>query len=463
MLSTNYDSRLFITEEENVYSFGHNEDITQHVLGYIKDPKILFNLSQVNKLIRNTISIEMVITACMMSGGRTLQSMINLQPSIRRKIIRVPSALRLLYVCNLNRCEFCGNKQIKTGHVKRNAKPRYIREAWGCVFPCWTCLTKIRDSSISQNWRYPCLTRAWHRQPLPNGKKLYDREPEMNYENNQQIYNHIFSHPQVASYVYGDQINDGANGWEILWSFPMKDKFGEYISPLITYEDIDPLVRYLKTPHNLGVSHYLKHNIPVTSSTTEYETFINTFNVMVAKGCITQQRQKNERLQQINFHRRVNKIERAVQSIALIIRYVNRQYLEPLRRNFISRTSYEDVVLLVQRLLLCYSEVHQVHRKHCIEYNTGNYDVDRQLMDLLEPVILKPNITKSEAQKYAIKVFKSWIETMWAQGFVCALYEENTVNLRNDFQLNRWPTIRRQASSRHHLGRRWRDTHERRT
>ncbi len=346
----------------------------------------------------------------------------------------------------------------KTGKEKRNQKPRYIRESWGCVFACWTCLTKNRDTSISRSWQYPCLTRAWHRIPLPNGKKPYDDEPEMDYENNQEIYNRIFSHPQVASYVYGDLVNDGENGWEILWSFPMKDKFGEYVTPLITFEDIDRLVRYLKTPDNLGISHYLKHNIPNPSSVEEYQKFITTFDKMILRGSVTQQKKRNKQLQEINYHRRVNKIEKTVRAIGLIIRNVNKQHLEPLRQHFISRTSYEDVVLLVQRLLLCYSEVHQVHRKHCIEYHIGNLDVDRSLMDLLEPVILKPKISTSEARKYAVRVFELWIQTLWAQGFVYALYEENTINLRNDFRLNRPPMIRRQTSSGHHLRRRWRDT-----
>ena len=125
-------------EGDNRKGFGYDADMTAYVLQFVRDPKELQSLSQVNKLIRSTISLEMVVTACMVSGGRTLQSIVNLEPRIRCQSVRVPSALRLLRVCNMKRCEFCGNVDTpdvmsqssdRTGKEKRNAKPRYIRPA----------------------------------------------------------------------------------------------------------------------------------------------------------------------------------------------------------------------------------------------------------------------------------------------------------------------------------------------
>lgn len=233
----------------------------------------------------------------------------------------------------------------------------------------------------------------------------------MEYESNQEIYNSVFSHSQAASYNYGDQSNGGRDGWEILWSFPMQDASGEYITPLITFQDIDPLVRYLKTPGNLGIGHYLEHNIPDPSPEEDYKRFTATFNEMIARGSKKQQRKKIKREARKNWERRLDKIEKAVRAIGLIIRFVNVSHLAPLRHtDFVHQSTFERVVGDVQRLLLCYMEVHQTYRKYCLEYHTRNHDVDKNLMDLLGPVILKPEyFTRSEARTYATRVFKLWI------------------------------------------------------
>lgn len=459
--------------QENVYvanekGFGYSADVTRHILEYVSDPKTLLNVSQVNKLIRKTISLEMVITVCMRSGGRSLQSINNLQSKISCRAFRVPSALRLLRVCNMKRCEFCGNAEtpdikrhnretLTTRKHNKNPRPRVIREAWGCTFPCYTCLTKNRDTSISKNWSHPCLNRYWHR-VLPPHEKTSNRSPDMEYEPNREIYDRVFSHSQAASYRYGDQANNGRNGWEILWSFPMQDASGEYISPLITFEDIDPLVRYLKTPGNLGISHYLKHNIPDPSSEEDYQRFENAvgYNMIHGlRGFMTQQKKKRK-LAQERSDRRLEKIGKAVKAIGLIVRFVNVSHLAPLRQSdFIYQSTFERVVGDVQRLLLCYMEVHQTYRKHCLEYNTGNGRVNKDLMDLLGPVILKPeHLTRSEARTYATRVFKLWVRDTTAI-FVDNVFRRDSDGRRTRFSAE---SIRRRTGQGPPQARRWRDT-----
>ncbi len=459
-------------EGDNRKGFGYDADMTAYILQFVRGPKELQSLSQVNKLIRSTISLEMVVTACMVSGGRTLQSIVNLEPRIRCRSVRVPSALRLLRVCNMKRCEFCGNVDTpdvmsqssdRTGKEKRNAKPRYIRPAWGCMFPCWTCLTKNRDSSISRTWPYPCLNRAWHRVPFPNGKRPFNRSPDMEYESNRELYDSVFSHPQAASYVYGDQGNDGRNGWEILWSFPMQDASGEYISPLLTFQDIDPLIRYLKTPGNLGISHYLEHSIPDPSPVEDYQRFATVFDSLIS--CKGKQRKKNKKIVEDNRERRLNKIEKAVKAIGLVIRFVNESHLAPLQQPFFNyRSSFEQVVGDVQRLLLCYMEVHQTFRKYCLEYDTGHGLLDKALMDLLDPVIRKPeHLTRSEAKTYATRTFKLWLEREFYLENVSAMFHAPWhTRRRTDFNRDSNPRIRRPTGFRHTRAVRWRDTRRQR-
>ena len=104
------------------------------------------------------MNTKMVIQSALIHGGHAKKSMEELFALMKNHSIHIPSALRLLRICNGKYCEFC--LQDKVNHV---------RPGFG-VFACWDCVTNKQSSyqyaahwNIGVDSRQFSLTRAWKR------------------------------------------------------------------------------------------------------------------------------------------------------------------------------------------------------------------------------------------------------------------------------------------------------------
>ena len=188
---------------------GSNFELSQHILGYIQEPRQLYRLSMVNKLLRSCISVEMVVKSSLYHGGYAMKSVQNLAVLMLKKAIYPPSAMRLLRLANGKRCEFCLNAPISPSRnrgllfqFKQNVNPlpRFVRPTCG-FFACWNCMEQWRHPDISGSWKYPCITRKWY--------KLFFNPSTGQYHHKQfylchrELFRSIQSHERVVSYPYG--------------------------------------------------------------------------------------------------------------------------------------------------------------------------------------------------------------------------------------------------------------------
>lgn len=83
--------------------FGASTDITTYILEYIGDRKTLQRVSQVNKLIRRTISLKMVMSTTTILGPRHLQNLLNIERMlpIQNEVMFRLLPLRVLRVAEL--------------------------------------------------------------------------------------------------------------------------------------------------------------------------------------------------------------------------------------------------------------------------------------------------------------------------------------------------------------------------
>lgn len=212
----------------NVMSFLHVRD--------------LFNFAFLCKTNSNAVSVPMVVHAALFAGGNTKRSFNELYKLILSRSIFPPSPLRLLRLACGKRCEICLNQ------VRRpcNNSVSYVRKGFG-VFTCWRC--------------------TCHRQFSKGFRKVGEH-----FTQNRKLYNVILDYPQSNPKLYAwrtipsvnmeeeqkrarinliqtrtilfegrilYQVRDHIN---YLWKRRMKDRLGESIGPIVTFEILPEMV-----------------------------------------------------------------------------------------------------------------------------------------------------------------------------------------------------------------------------
>jgi len=463
--------------------FGHQRDLTRHILEYVATPRQLYNLSMVNKLLRSCINSDMVVAASLYSGGYAMTSVINLSELMKRKAIYVPSTMRLLRLVNGKRCEFCMNSPIapteNRGHLFdydqcHNAKPRYVRASCG-YFSCWDCMEKWRHPGISKEWTYPCVTRKWYKHFYnPTTGKYHIKQY---YLQKRQVIHDILSHERVATYPYGKRLLEAAGDgsyapttdprvgrivksfdrFEVMAAQYREDLAGEPIGPIFHYNEMGRCVRYLERAGSLGLDYFLENLLPHSPSLGSYATFLDPFQKHIEPACDRYQIRKEIRTNKRQLAR-YNAIETAVELVAKIARYMTIEDLCDCRSIRLNYMPTPDDIRAVEKLILSYKEAPQLVLRDVLTFDTGDYSIDRFLAQLFRLALKDADSflrSRSRTKRFAQFVYKTLMEDLGRSRIMMipALYRHG--RFRPGFY-----SFRRPFQNRPRAHREWHDTSE---
>ncbi len=456
---------------------GSEPYLSRHILQYVNDTRTLYNLSQVNKCLRRCIDVPMVVRCGLLQGGKPMAAIVQIYPALRNKSIYPPDGLRLLHICNGKRCEFCYNKSVNPNHCKGQLhcdqsytnQRRTLPRADNGTYACWNCYSKHRNPHIAKSWKYPSLTRKYHKVVYSRTKKQYYLKGA--YLRNREHLFELFNHSRSIAKPYFKRwhrpiiIDDGQgfgrveyipttrrsvvhevradgqeffwngnrvtnDGVEYVWAAPTKDASGLPIGPLLNYTLINDAVAYLKDIDNDGLDHFYDRVIPNPPNATLYDDFLNAYEGNIGPAKELQERRKTARLAS-TAHRQYQKVEWTVRAIARVAKHVT---LKRLRRANRKAARYRSIfqpthkdVMAVRRLLLLYKEDHRKYPKRMIQYITGNDQMNELLLDVLyDKVLMRPFdfvCTKGAASEAANAICQAVIE----EGFLHCMFRYTRV------------------------------------
>jgi hypothetical protein len=478
--SANHSEKVCTVGNRSI--FGHQRDLSQYILQYIASPRQLYNISMVNKLLRDCITQNMIIAASLYTGGYSMKSVINLAGLIKRKAIYVPSPMRLLRLVNGKRCEFCINEPVapteSKGHLfdydqHNNARPRYVRASCG-YFSCWDCMERWRHPNISKDWEYPCITRKWHKLFYnPTTKKYHHKQF---YLQKRHLIHEILSHERVAAYPFGKRLLQRNNAglydpttdpqfghvtsfdrFEVMSAQYREDPTGEPIGPIFHYNSMRPCVRYMEQTGSMGLDYFLENYLPHSPAIQNYTQFEESFqnHIQPAYKRYYLRKENREVKRQLA---RYNQIETAVKLMAKVARHMTIENLCENRRIREFYMPQQEDIRAIEKLILSYREAPQLILKDVLSFDTGNFSVDRFLAQHFRIALKDADSflrSKSRTRKFARFIYTSVMEDLGRDQIMTlpALYRDG--RFRSEFQSFRQP-----FRSRPHTYREWRDTSE---
>jgi len=429
------------------------DDFSIDILGLVfrfLAPRDLLNISQVNRNLRSSIRTREVVISGLFHGGNAAKSIRNMIPLLKNKAIYCPSPMRLLRLTCGKKCEFCFGKHVNQSkkHLFGTGRPAYVRKPWG-VFACWHCIRYRRKRNVSKTWPYPCLTRAFNKYEdvigqLQNGNRFFYQPPVVQrmspyYQENAETCHRIFSHPSVLAYPYGLRFMTGSidpnvgplshfhnttfgnhapsrlaynrravelegvnDRYEIMCSWSFKDKAGESIGPLITYDMVQDMVTYLDSSQEANVDEYVSSLItnrtgPGSNTLGAYDDIIRSFNLYDVESA-NQVAKRRQLTKENAYLSRQLKIDRAMEAIDKVYRHLI--YDRSLMANCC-------IVTRLRHFIHAYREVHN-SRFPCLRYGTGNRLMDDAFHRILAPCIKRPTtVTDSVASSMAIDIYFS--------------------------------------------------------
>jgi len=163
--------------------------VSTNIFSYL-DTKELYAMSKTSKFLRGLIQHKHIVRSALINGGHTKKSMERIFELVKSRKIWIPSALRLLRICNGKRCERCNKGKVN-----------FVSGDYG-VFFCW-------DRCIVDT----CSRRVgWNKKWAP-----------------------FLNHPRVAAASYS------SNAYVFAESYT--EKYSDIPSgPLITKEDMDKIL-----------------------------------------------------------------------------------------------------------------------------------------------------------------------------------------------------------------------------
>ena len=420
--------------------FGHEKNISSMVMNYIGDIRTLLAVTRVNKLLRDSITEEMVIKCAMYSGGRPFSSIRNIYRFMTTKSGYIASPLRLLRLCNGRRCEFCNN--IETSEITEfkgkdvsNSKPAVVRPHLN-VFACIACLTVHRNKHFCLTSKFERIIWSDHKQTfLENGYFLANRD----------ILYRIFSHPRVTTYPYGNRWvftdEDGlvqnafnrldsrqtADRYELQFACTQTDASGEAIGPLFNRAILSSLVSYLKKPNNRGIDHYLENiMIPRAPRATDYDNFVKVYEDHI-ESVMNYKKEKDANVLASRLYKHHLRVEHVVRAIGVVVSYIVPSVLDKQFKAYVKINSKkpskskrhaaarllhnrspnrpasltykhkwgrdinkQQVFSMVIRTVLCYHEAQELSMKRPVSYGTGSSEINRIINTILAPLYKDP-------------------------------------------------------------------------
>lgn len=441
-----------ISRNNNTGLFGYNRDVTSLILSYVPNVRDMYNLSMVNKLIREIISldIDLVIGCALRHGGRPFQTVANIAHLVEKHAIYVPSPLRLLRQVNGRLCEFCLNDPKYytddwygenfrtfldyTAREKRypNSRPAAARPNFG-VNACINCLTKERPEGVSGNWRYRCLTKRWYRcfRDRESGQQHYKQI----YLAHRHMFYTLFSRDDIASYPYGQRRNkyvfdhpiwdsDGdivrlsLDAWEVLWAGPVRDTAGELVGSLINYNLLKPLVDDILSPKNTKsiedtITSFIYNKVPERQPNAVYFAFSRSFKKRSQEAYKQRDKVRLERKNSL-VRARFNKVDKTVEAISVLINAVRPSLLKRACLGIEYNPGKKDVDMLI-RFLLCYREEANNYRlKRAVTYDTGSMKYDNMITKCIKDILLYPSAFLEHVERaddYVMFIYRTFLVT----------------------------------------------------
>lgn len=161
-------NRITMVSTRSVASSNYLRNVVADSIQYIASfltPRELYNVTYSNKLFCEVLEMSSVIQVAMQNGNeRVRRSIALLYEQTSRGTIYAPSALRVLQLINVKKCEICCENKL-----------HHVRATWGMAL-CWSC---------TQN-----MTRETHIDPVENRINPIGME-------------YILQHPRVLSKVNG--------------------------------------------------------------------------------------------------------------------------------------------------------------------------------------------------------------------------------------------------------------------
>ena len=404
-------------------------------------PKELLSTASCNHLLLALITTDLVVRSLLYSGGNEMQSMKNVYRQYAKRAIHSMSPMRLLSLCTGTKCEWCNENSashdkfveagISTCRTTR-VRPHFPSRV------CWACLqhSRIRRSISSPNRAiYSRLTKPVY--------KVRGEELNQYYVDNRQLLFEIWSHERVLAYPYGLRYLDDHEGslipvgdmyeaqnpvdskdaFELMWSEPTLDSYGNPTGPIMTASLLQDLVSYLNKIDDLslgrrewkeqvsrGIDYFLDHLVTYTSSPTSYIPIIRAYENCIEDAEHVVQERKLNAIAQENI-KRFNKIDLAMKGIDALIKETSKgnimKWLEEISRVNRPATYFTTQCEVMTRVLLLYREIPYKKGTWVLTYDTGCPTLNRALHKVLGDFLKNPRaLSSSEARQLAKTVYK---------------------------------------------------------
>jgi len=343
--------------------FSLNDELIDIIFSYLR-PKDLLQTLSTGKSVKRLITMNRAIRCTLRSGRHAIQSLDNIHRLHQARAIHPITISRVLRLGCARRCELC--------RVKKVAKSR---PQWGVV-ACWECLNLQK------------VNKRWY-------KTGYDHVKLNSYhKRHSDTLFRIFQHDQCIAYPYGHRRESSggvktSDGFEILWSNPVKDREGNYVGPVLTYDMIKPMVNHIETDPAHTISQFLHIHSPGDINEARYKLF-NEAYIEESKSAEYTSRYKQNEKSYKQFMSRSKKIDRVLDALYKVLSFINERHLNS-SPNFLHQATKERTSIL-RRLLLCYHEEYNMSMKHCLTFDTGLLQLDRELHnDSLKEILQTPS------------------------------------------------------------------------
>ena len=321
---------------------GYDPLITSHIMSYLA-PKDLLNAANCNKLMKNNLTMKMVVQSILNTGGTPMASMIALYPHMKSRAIHSMSPYRMLDVCTGTQCEYC---QYVTDEPTPTRKTLQVRKNFA-IKACWDCITKPKKrSSIYSPAIQTCyaLTTRVNKIDYNTSNERYGIN--VWYEDNRDLLFKIWNHDKVLAYPAGKrwftERNDGTmlpvaneiegnvqslDRFEIMYTQTEKDKFGNHYGPRLTASNLPDLVRYIKTATGRSINRHIDYfieNILANQSTPQsYQPFLQNYNKYIKAAKVNEDMRKKLFIG-TKFLRVYNKVDKSMKAIHRIASCMSR-------------------------------------------------------------------------------------------------------------------------------------------
>ena len=382
-------------------------------------------------------------------GGRPFSTIFKLARMMKLKAIYPPDALRINRLVNGRVCEFCFNVRVDEKDNRNslisdfgcpNSRPVEMRGRYP-VFACITCLTRLRNRSISKDWAYPCLTRRWEKAVLKQTGEGLITFTKLQYLQNRRLYLDILDDNRVLAYPGGTEftaamdsdeseeeedastLRENDHRYEILWADVTKEHgTGTVIGPLINMTSFKQLVNFSKNnPSNStsdNIQAFLATQIYHPPTQDMYDNFLDIFDEHKERAvCHYVNRRKELRRKQ--YLSRLRKIENTIETVCKVVHFMNIDIVKQayatnrINWNEFSIGSLTMDVAILRRTLLCYREEHDMKMNYGLTYDTGWWRLDQRLHCILKRVLQAPTKVQKcdrSVKSMALAVAKMFIE-----------------------------------------------------